>query len=347
MKTILCSGFLVTFPALLLLATGCRNNKDILAEDIDYLYVDYDMYTQNNLGTTFPGTIGVQMNSGESIQLKNNRGFTSSDNLDANIKDAVLAVYGPLPSYKSSKIAVDLYFTDKNDVTLQFTDSVTINFRGNTQAWYNGVPGSTGQTGTRGTTPLLWRNGNDGGQGGMGQDGSNGDNMEVYCWKMSDTLFFYVFNQTRNYGERFMVIGDTPIFYVEAYGGSGGTGGKGGDGGDGKNGETAGNNPKGPGDGGRGGFGGQGGRGGNGGNVSVNIHPSAGDAEKQLRINVDGGYGGSGGSGGDAGKAGTAATGQLAAKPGKAGSSGPAGATGVQGNVYILKRDFDYMTYMK
>ncbi len=334
------------FISLLLLFVSCRNNKDILAENIDRMYVDYDIYIANNLGTTFPGTIGVDLKSGETVELKNNKGFNCSENFEARIKDRTLVVYGPLTNYSATKIPVDLYFTDKNESQVAFKDSLSLNFLGNTQAWYTGYTGNSGQVGDAGRTPLLFRDGTDGSMGGFGENGTNGDEMEVYVWGNGDTLFFYVNNVTRGYGDRFKIIGTEGKFYIQANGGNGGSGGKGGDGGDGKKGEAGTNTSKPPGNGGRGGQGGQGGRGGNGGRVAVNVHPSAAGSDMRLIINVDGGWGGSGGDGGNGGKSGTPATGQTEAVKGVAGTKGTSGSSGVQGTVTVLTRAFDFTQYL-
>jgi hypothetical protein len=330
----------------LFLSIGCRNNKDILSENISRLYVDYDVYTPNNLGVQFTGTVGVDLNSGETVELKNNKGFNSSLNFDAKIKDKKLSVYGPIPNYSTSKIPVQLMFTDKKNVQVTYTDSVYINFKGNTQAWYQGYTGSSGSAGSNGKTPLLFRDGTDGDPGGFGENGTNGDELEVYVWANGDTLFFYVNNVTRGYADRYKIIGSEGKFMIEANGGNGGSGGKGGDGGDGKRGEVSTNTTKLPGNGGRGGQGGQGGRGGNGGRVTVNVHPSAAGTDTRLIINVDGGRGGSGGDGGTGGKAGSPATGQNEGIKGVTGAKGLSGPSGVQGNVSVLTRTFDFTEYL-
>lgn len=332
--------------ASMIVLTGCGNRKMLAVENIDYIYVDYDTYSQNNIGTTFPGTVSAQMKSGESIEFSSNKGLSSSENIDINIKDKELAVYFTLPNYKTNKVPVEIYYTDKTNTTITSRDTVLLNFTGNTQAWYNGESGNYGQTGANGTTPLLFRDGTDGGQGGTGQNGADGNNLEIYVWKSSDTLFYYVFNQSLNYGERYMTIGSDPVFYVEASGGRGGNGGTGGQGGTGKNGEVTTGKSKAPGRGGYGGPGGVGGRGGNGGNVTVTIHPSVGSIENRLSVSNSGGYGGSGGSGGQGGSAGTAITGQSPGKPGVTGATGLAGARGVDGQYYSVTKEFDYSIYL-
>lgn len=343
MKTFWKSGCLIVLSSVLLVS--CHNNKKLLAENVNYLYVDYDMYTDNNLGTTFPGTISAQLFSGESIKLESNKGFNSSENLDARIKDEQLAVYFTLPDYKTSRIPVQLTFTDKDGVSVNSQDSVTINFRGNSQIWFEGLSGSRGQTGENGKTPLLFRDGQQGGQGGTGQDGSDGENLEIHCWQKSDTLFIHVLNTTRNTIWRTMMVGSKPIFYVDVNGGTGGAGGVGGDGGDGKNG-TGGTKPQAPGRGGSGGAGGFGGRGGKGGNVTVYVHPSVTTIETQLSIDNSGGSGGSGGDGGKGGRSGTPASGQTAAVAGTTGASGPRGSYGVNGQTYKIVQEFDFTKLM-
>ena len=336
----------ITAIAFAIVLTSCGNRKMLAVENMDYLYVDYDTYIPNNIGSTFNGTVSAQMKSGESIELSNNKGFSSSESIDVNIKNKSIAVYYTLPNYHSNKVPVELSYTDKRNASITSKDSVLLNFRGNTQAWYNGEAGNYGQTGQNGTTPLIFRDGTDGGQGGTGQNGADGNNLEIYVWKSADTLFFYVFNQSLNYGERYMMIGSDPVFSIDASGGRGGNGGTGGQGGTGKNGEVTTGKSKAPGRGGYGGRGGVGGRGGNGGNVTVNVHPSAGSIENRLSINNAGGYGGSGGSGGQGGAAGAIATGQAPGKPGSAGSSGMSGSRGVDGQYYSITKEFDYSVYL-
>ncbi len=324
---------------------SCGNRKALVVENIDYLYVDYDIYAQNNLGTPFSGTISAQMKSGESITLSNNKGFSSSENLDARIKDNKISVYYTLPNYKTNKVPVQLTYTDKSDATVNSVDSVVLNFTGNTQAWYNGVQGSSGQTGTSGKTPILFRDGSDGIQGGPGQEGSNGNNLEIYVWKGSDTLYFYVLNTSLNHGERYLVIGSESLFYIDATGGAGGQGGTGGQGGDGKNGEVSTSGNKLPGRGGHGGSGGFGGRGGNGGNVTVNFHPTAAGSEARVVIYNSGGSGGYGGTGGKGGSAGKIAAGQVGSKPGLDGVNAPNGSNGIDGQLYVISKEFEYNPY--
>lgn len=342
-KTFLKFSSLVFLSSVFLVS--CHNNKQLIAENIDYLYIDYGVYTQNNLGVPFPGTVSAQLLSGESVKLESNKGFGSSNNFHAGVNDELLTVYASLPDYKTSRIPVQLVFMDKDGVSVNSKDTVNLNFRGNGQVQFNGKEGNIGQTGEAGKADPESRSGLAGGTGGNGQNGFEGDVLEIHCWQKGDTLFFHLLNTTRNQVWRTMLIGSTNILEVQTKGGTGGRGGQGGEGFGGKNG-VGGSQPVAPGRGGNGGQGGPGGFGGRGGNVTIYVHPSVTTIETQLTVDNSGGAGGAEGPGGKGGKAGTPVTYQEPTASGSPGAMGDHGGTGMDGKVFKLVQEFDYTKWM-
>lgn len=332
-----------TFLSLLVVysLSSCHNNRKLLAEEIRYLYVDYDTYTPSNIGIAFKGSISAKMYSGESIQFKNNKGLRSSENFSLAIKQEKLFVAHTLPNFKTTKIPITLAFTDKKEATVTSSDTIILNFRGNSMLNAAGENGKHGPNGSSGSTPILFRDGKDGDQGSPGTDGTNGETVEIHTWKSNDTIFIHVLNITQNTTWRTMLVGSNAVFTIDVSGGAGGSGGIGGSGGDGKNGVVDEKRSKLPGNGGHGGHGGYGGRGGNGGNVLLYIHPSLTNSS-QILSNIEGGNGGRGGTAGKGGKAGTPATGQSASP---AGNNGMSGQNGIQGTLTTFNQEFDTSIY--
>ena len=321
---------LIIFSGLVLLTAACANRK-LDTQDISYLFMDYDSYAPGNIGTPVKGTVSAQMKSGEIRPLKNNQGFSSSDNIHVRVADEEFSVYTRLNSFRTNCFPVVLSYTDKDNNTITSNDTVCLNFRGDAAFYGHNVNGNNGAKGSDGGTALLFRYGNDGNPGSWGENGADAHDLEIHVWRSGDTTFFHVEDVVTRHESRFITIGDAKLT-IEAFGGNGGSGGEGGKGGDGKKGEEANGKTKLPGAGGRGGQGGQGGNGGRGANVTLVIHNQ-------------GGNGGSGGKGGAGGKAGTALAGQSAAQDGQAGQAGASGFRGAGGQTFRLVQEFDLSKY--
>ena len=336
----------ILFVAIVVVLSSCGNRK-FLTEDMSYLFLDYDSYAQNNIGTRVKGTVSAQMQTGEALPLKNNQGFNSSDNIHVRVNDEEFSIYTTLPSFKTNRIPITLTYTDKKNNTITSNDTVYLNFTGNAEYFGYAERGISGTNGTDGGTSLLLRYGNDGNPGMDGQMGLNANDLEIHVWRSSDTTFFYLQDVVTKSVSRFLIIGTNAQLFVDAYGGTGGSGGDGVNGGTGKNGENVNNKLKLPGAGGRGGQGGRGGTGGKGANVTVTLHPSVTEVEKVMIIYNGGGNGGSGGKGGAGGKAGTPLTGQSAAPDGQKGADGFSGTPGIDGQTIMLTQEFDISQYNK
>ena len=329
-----------------MLTTACGSRK-LKTQDISYLFVDYDSYAESNIGSPVKGTVSAQMKSGEVRQLKNNQGFSSSDNIHVRVADEEFSIYTRLASFQTNSIPVTLSYTDKDNNTISSNDTVRLNFRGNTAFFGYGVAGKRGADGNDGGTALLFRYGNDGDPASPGENGTDAHDLEVHVWRSGDTTFFYVEDLVTRHISRFITVGADAQLTINAYGGDGGLGGEGGQGGNGKDGEESKGKVKLPGNGGRGAQGGQGGQGGRGANVTLIIHPSATEIEKALLIYNQGGSGGTGGKGGAGGKAGKPLAGQSAAQDGQAGQAGSFGPRGINGNTIKLVQEFDLSPYNK
>lgn len=325
------------FALISLLIISCGNHSAIKVSEIRYLYVDCHPDTHMNYGSSFTGTIGAQMQTGEILFLKDNRDFNSSYNIHCAIKNQTITIAATPQAFNVNKVPVELLFWSKTD-TIRSRDTLRLDFKAPITIAGTVARAKDGPDGKSRSTPLVFRDGNPGGDGEPGEQGLNGDNYEIHIWKDSLTYYIHAFNQTKGTIGRYQVCGKYD-FTLDASGGKGGDGGDGGDGGTGKDGQL-GEKPKDPGNGGNGGKGANGGNGGNGGEIRCIIHPSAADFKSNLKIAANSGFGGSAGTGGKAGSPGTTQTGQTAAKSGTAGSDGRFGNSGQSGGILVVEENF-------
>lgn len=182
---------------------------------------------------------------------------------------------------------IRFYSIKTDDIKLDKTFEIKMNFKDPLVLNYDGKKGLAGINGNNGGIPLLFRDGKAGDQGGNGGEGWEGKKITVRIKKEYDEFFkkeiyfVYVTDDTTHEESIFRCLNPEKGLEINVRGGDGGQGGKGGSGSNGK----AGVEGKSAGDGGNGGYAGNGGIGGRGGKVVVIAHTNASEILGYLKMN--------------------------------------------------------------
>ncbi len=324
---------------------SCSSFKKIKVEDVERLFLDYNTDQDINYSSTFEAKVFLEMKTGEQIELPNEKGFSTSPNIDIrNGRDKITIVAKPI-AFDVSKLPVTLTVTDKNGMEVSSTDTIRINFRAALSPNYNGASGTIGSNGNNGTGKDKRGDGMPGQRGISGTNGNSAPNFDIYIWRMDSIYYFNIKNTTTNEVLKYEVYGNKE-FILSANGGAGGNAGNGGNGAIGRDGVVSGGQSTQPGNGGNGGDGGDAGSGGNGGAISVTIHPSASEIQSNIRLNNFGGNAGTVGNAGNGGVGGKSAPGQGLSRTGYNGRKGNFGNNGQRGGATILVKEFDINSKM-
>ena len=309
-------------------------------DDVKSLYIEYDPNVPNNYQNHIPGRVFAEMKNGERIELKNDKNFKSDSSVIFNFNTSTFKIDQKPATFNIAKVPVSLTLSDKTDYSVQFTDTVQLNFNGGITLLDAHTP-LHGAAGKSFGTPLVFRDGKDAENGLPGQPGVDGYRYDIKVWKDQEIYFIKVINTTLAETAYYQIRGLNQ-FQLNAWGGDGGNGGKGGDGGNGKDAKLKDEKEKDAGRGGNGGNGAQGGNGGRGGLIRCTIHPNAMDFQPFIIFDVRGGQAGKGGIAGKAGRAGTPLSGQTQPSHGNPGMAGQDGLPGVEGYIEIISADFDW-----
>jgi hypothetical protein len=318
---------------------ACGSSKEIDLKEVDHIFIDHNSIEATNYTQKINARICVKTIYGEIIQLKKDKGFSSSGNVNCSPQYESITLNIAPTKFDDSLVLIDLIYTNKSGEFIKSTDTLILNFRSKIELSSAAASGGPGANGEEGTTALLFRYGKDGAPGNTGQIGSNGDTYLIHVWKIDEMHYIQVDNQTSGMRNTYQIRGNEN-FYLTSTGGMGGTGGNGGKGGDGKNGEVTDKKSKSAGAGGNGGTGGNGGQGGDGGNFTVIIHPSAAAFQSHIKLNSVPGVGGGAGNGGEGGQAGLANKDESQPDNGSSGGNGFPGRKGNEGTIQFKNESF-------
>lgn len=333
----------IGFLLLLSVITSCSTFKKVKVENVDRIFLDYDYNQPNNYSTIIDGKVFVEMKTGEQIELPNEKGFKTSENIDIRNNRKKISIEAKQTVYDQNKLPVILTISDKNGMEVTSNDTILINFKSPLSLYFNSKDGESGRNGKSGSGKDSRGDGNFGENGEHGTSGLSAHNYDIWVWPIDSMYYFHVLDRSTLEVMRYQVFG-LQNFQFSATGGDGGNGGKGGDGAVGRDGTVSGSTSVQPGNGGNGGDGGNAGNGGNGGSVNVYLHASASEMQNRILLYTDGGKAGDPGKAGIAGKGGTSAAGQGLSRAGYNGRKGNFGTNGSRGVTSISIQDFDPST---
>lgn len=330
----------IGLPLVVFIIASCSMFKKVKVENVDRIFLDYDNNQPINYSTTFEGKVFLEMKTGEQIELPNEKGFKTSENIDIRNNKEKISIVALPTAFDQEKLPITLTISDKDGMEVTSTDTIYINFKAPLSPYFSSQSGVSGSNGKNGSGKDKRGDGNFGEHGDNGTNGLAANNFDIWVWRVDSMYYFHVFDRNTLQVMRYQVFGKQKFdFYA-----TGGHGGNGGNGADGRDGTVSGSTSVQPGNGGNGGDGGHAGNGGNGGSVSIYIHPSAADIQNFISVKNYGGSAGEPGKAGVGGKGGTSAAGQGLSRPGYNGRKGNFGMNGLNGTLIIVVQEFDPTT---
>lgn len=322
---------------------ACSAFKKVKVENVDRIFLDYDVNQPMNYSTTIEGKVFLEMKTGEQVELPNEKGFKTSPNIDIrNNKEKITIVAIPT-AFDQEKLPITFTISDKDGMEVTSNDTILINFKAPLAPDFSANSGISGSNGKNGSGKDNRGDGNFGEHGENGTNGISAHNYDIWVWKKDSMYYFHVQDRITFEVMRYQVYG-LKTFQFYAIGGTGGNGGNGGNGAVGRDGTVSGSTSVQPGNGGNGGDGGHAGNGGQGGSVTVYIHPSASEMQSHIVLDTRGGTAGDPGKAGTGGQGGKSAPGQGLSRAGYNGRKGSLGTNGSRGVTSVLIQDFDPLT---